>query len=97
MAREDELITVPMRMSGLFGMPPRTEPASLPGPKRRTALSQSADPWETLTWADKEEFDLYWKPDAEATGVPLQQAKQRFLTEVILPRRQPLNDDPYLS
>lgn len=95
MAREDELVTVSMRAQGLFGMPPRTEPAS--PPKRRTSLSQSADPWDSLTWADREEFNLYWAPDAEATGVSLQQAKQRFLTEVILPRRQPLNDDPYLS
>jgi hypothetical protein len=92
--REDELITVPQRLQGLWGMPPRSEPAI--AAKRRHVpkqLTQSADPWDSLSWADKAEFDMYWKADAEAAGVSLPQARQRFLQEVVIPRRQPLMDD----
>jgi hypothetical protein len=94
--REDTLVTVPMRMAGLWGMPAREAPAQpAKQVRQRPALNAAADPWETLSWADRAEFDMYWKPDAEATGVSLSQARERFLNEVILPRRQPLQDDPY--
>ena len=77
-------------------MPARDAPAEpVKQVRQRAALNAAADPPETWTWADRQEFDIYWKPDAEAAGVSMQQAKQRFHDEVILPRRQPLNDDPY--
>lgn len=98
--REDTLITVPMRLGGLWGMPARTGPAQpikQVGP--RYATSVNADPgWEAqTTWADRQEFDLNWKEDALAAGVPLFQAQQRFLAEVVIPRRTPLNDDPFMG
>lgn len=91
--REGELVTAPLRTAGLFA--PRAHVASPERLVRPTSTALNADPLETWTWADRQEFDLYWKPDAEAAGVPMRQAKQRFHDEVILPRRQPLNDDPY--
>ena len=92
--REDTLVTVPMRMAGLWGMPAREAPAPIKQVNPRP-LTASNDPWDTLTWADRQEFDLQWKPYAEEAGIPMAQAKQRFLSEVILPRRSPLNDEPY--
>jgi hypothetical protein len=95
-AREDELITVPQRMAGLWGMPPRSEPAVVKqvnaSPSR--ALTAPADPWDGLTGTEKWEFDMEWKQAAEAAGIPLAQAKQDFMNEIAM-RRQPLNDDPY--
>jgi hypothetical protein len=94
--REDTLVTVPMRLGGLWGMPARDAPAPVKQVNRRPAqLTASTDPWDTLTGADMMEFDLEWKGAAEAAGVPLSVAKQQFLAEVIMPRRMPLNDDPY--
>lgn len=92
-AREDELITVPMRAMGLFGIAPRESPA-LPKQVSRPALSAPADPWQALTWQDRQEFEMFWKPDAEAAGVSLSQAQQKFMQE-IANRRQPLADDPF--
>jgi hypothetical protein len=94
--REDTLVTVPMRLGGLWGMPARDAPAQpLKQVHQRPGLNAASDPWETLTWADREEFNLMWKPDVDSGLVTFQQQKDRFLSEVILPRRQPLNDDPY--
>jgi hypothetical protein len=94
-AREDELITVPQRMQGLFGIPAREAPAPLVRNVSRptSQLVKSTDPWDSLSWADRQEFDMYWKDDAAAAGVPLMQARERFLAEVVIPRRQPLMDD----
>lgn len=94
--REDTLVTVPMRMAGLWGMPAREAPAPpVKQINQRPSLNAATDPWETLTWADRQEYDLMWKPEVDAGIVTAQQQKQRFLSEVILPRRQPLQDDPY--
>ena len=93
--REDTLVAVPMRLGGLFGIQPRSAPA-LARPQSRPipAPIAAASPWDALTWADKQEFDMYWKPDAEAAGISLQQAQQKFLAE-IAQRRIPLNDEPF--
>lgn len=94
--REDILVMAPLRMAGLWGTPPpRTEPAIAAKREVRETprLAQSTDPWDTLSGADKAEFEMYWKADAEAAGVGILQARERFLTEVVLPRRQPLMDD----
>lgn len=93
--REDELVTVPMRMAGLWGMPPRAAPAlKQVNQLAPTPVSTPGDPWHSLSWADKNEFNMYWKPDADAAGVPEHEARQKFLLE-IESRRTPLNDDPY--
>jgi hypothetical protein len=93
--REDTLVTVPMRMAGLWGIPARSGPAEpIKQINPTPSLLQSADPWDNLTWGERQEFDMEWKTDAEAAGVPIREARQKFLEEVNK-RRQPLNDDPY--
>jgi hypothetical protein len=95
-AREDELITVPMRAMGLWGMPARdalAQPVKQVNASPSRALTTS-DPWDTLTGADKMEFDLEWKDAGEALGLSLMQSRQQFYREVILPRRA-LNDEPF--
>lgn len=93
--REDTLVTVPMRIQGLWGMPARNAPASLA--KQVSAprqLTQATDPWDALSWADKQEFDMEWKQAAAAAGVSEQQARQQFLLE-LQNRRIPINDEPF--
>ena len=93
-AREDELITVPMRMSGLFGMLPRTAPAEpMKQIKPQPRVQVPAGP-ESWTWADQQEFDMYWKPEG-ADANQVRQMAERFHNEVIVPRRQPFNDDQF--
>lgn len=93
--REDELVTVPMRIAGLFAPPPRTGPILKPINRMApTPVTPLSDPWNALSWADKNEFDMFWKADAAAAGVPEHEARQKFLLE-IESRRTPLNDDPY--
>ncbi len=92
-SREDALITVPMRLGGLYGMAPREGPATpkfSPKPKSNAA----ADPWDNLTWSEREEYNLIYKDDAEKAGLSQAQARQYFL-EVLAERKQPLNDDPF--
>lgn len=95
--REDELITVPMRMGGLFGMPPRTGsvPVRQVAPQAVPKLKAASGPWDSWTWADRQEFEMFWKPEADGVIQTEQQVRERFHNEVIIPRRQPLNDDPY--
>jgi len=91
--REDTLITVPMRLGGLWGMPARTGPAAPKQVNRPPQLTASADPWDSLTWADKQEFQMFWKADADAMGIPELQARQQFLA-TLEKRRVAINDDP---
>jgi hypothetical protein len=91
--REDTLVTVPMRLGGLWGMPARSAPA-VKQVNVVPALAQPADPWDALSWADKQEYEMFWKADAVAAGVPEQQARQQFLAE-IMSRRIPINDEPF--
>ncbi len=97
MSREDELVTVPARMGGLWGMPPRTGPARMKQVNQppRT-LAQPADPWDALSWADKQEYDMQWKDAALAQGIPEYVAKQQFLAE-LQSRRIPIHDEPFAS
>lgn len=92
--REDTLVTVPMRIAGLWGMPARSGPAVRQVNTPVPALVRSTDPWDALTWADKNEYEMFWKADAVAAGVPEQQARQQFLAE-IMKRRIPINDEPF--
>jgi len=94
-AREDELITVPQRIQGLWGMPARTGPA-MKNVSRETSrqLTQPNDPWDGLSWAEKQEYEMFWKADAAAAGVPEHLARQQFLAEM-QSRKIPINDEPF--
>lgn len=94
--RSDIFATISMRAAGLFGMEARSGPA-VSQPKRApvTPASFPGTDQDGFTWADKQEFMMHWKPAAEAAGVSEQDAKQRFLQEVVIPRRSPLNDEPF--
>jgi hypothetical protein len=81
-----------MGQRGMWGVAPRSGPAEVTEPKKQAA--PTADPYD-LRGPDLMEFETFWKPDAEAAGIPINEAKRRFVNEVVLPRRMPLNDDPY--
>ena len=92
-AREDTLVTIPVRMAGLmaFGLEPRDAPARMVhhAPRQLTAV---LDPWDALSGAERMEFDTFWKADAEAAGISLQQARRQFMAEI--EKRKSLNDEP---
>ena len=90
-AREDTFASAAVLGSrNMFGIAARSGPAQV----ERKPQSQPVDPYQ-LSGADLMEFETFWKPDAEAAGIGLTQAKQEFIKQVVLPRRQPLNDDPF--
>lgn len=76
---------------GMVGIPPRSGPAMRQQAGQHRLLAAS-DPWDAVTGAEKMEFDMYWKPDAEAAGLTEMQARQRFMRE--LAERKALNDEP---
>ena len=92
-AREDTLVTVPVRMAGLmaFGLEPRDAPARMVhhAPRQLTAV---LDPWDALSGAERMEFEQFYIPDAEAAGVGIAQAKRKFLMD--LEKRKSFNDEP---
>lgn len=82
-SREDELITVPMRMLGMYGVATRTSRAQPVEPLRRLAERGSrsipqASAWASLSDEERSEWVIY-KEDTDAAGVPEQQAKREFL------------------
>lgn len=92
--REDTLVTVPMRMAGLWGMPARSAPAE-PIKQASKPPLQIAAPGDEWTWADQQEFNMYWMPPEGSDATTVRQMKERFHNEVIIPRRQPFNDDNF--
>ena len=91
MLREDTFASAAvLGQRGMWGMAPRSGPAVAPEKPK----AQAPDPYN-LSGADLMEFDLEWKPIAEAQGIPMHEAKRRFIAEVVVPRRMPLNDDPF--
>lgn len=89
--REDTFASATVLGSrNMWGLAPRSGPAQIDQP--RPAPVQPVDPYN-FTGPDKLEFEVEYWPYAEANGLSRQQATQRFFQEVILPRRQPLNDD----
>ncbi len=94
MSREDELITVPARLGGLWGMPARTGPARPKQVNQPPQLAKPSDPWEALSWAEKQEFEMFWKGDAEAANVPEHIARQQFMA-TIAERKVPIHDEPF--
>jgi hypothetical protein len=82
-SREDELITVPMRMLGLYGVATREGPAPQVQPLRRQTARRSrqvaqASPWAMLTDNERAEWPLYLA-DADPDGLRVQQVKREFL------------------
>lgn len=94
--REDTFVSATVMGSRqMYGVPPRSAPAMKQVNRPMPALTASGVDADGFTWADRQEFEMYWKTDADAVGVPIQEAKRKFYEEVIIPRRTPLNDDPY--
>lgn len=92
LSREDTFVSATV-MGGrnMFGVPPRTGPAIKQAGYGSTAV-KSLDPWDSISYADKAEFDQFWKKDAEDAGVPIQQARAQFLIE--LANRRAIQDEP---
>jgi len=96
MQREDTFVSASiLGQRGMWGIAPRSGPALQPTEKPK-AQHQPPDPY-ALSGADLMEFDLEWKPIAEAQGISLIEAKRKFIAEVVVPRRLPLNDEPFAN
>lgn len=91
--REDTLVTVPMRMAGLWGIPARSGPAEPIKQVNRPPL-QIAALGTDWTWADQQEYEMMWKPPDGSDASTVRQAMERFHNEVIVPRRA-FNDDNF--
>ncbi len=93
LTREDMFVSASvMGQRGMWGVAPRMGPAGTQQPQQ--AAPTPSDPYQ-LSGADLMEFDLEWKPLAEQKGISMAEAKRQFVQEVVLPRRVPLNDDPF--
>jgi hypothetical protein len=91
MAREDTFASAAVLGSrGMWGVAPRSGPAL--GEQQRQP-APTPDPYN-LSGADLMEFETFWKPDMPA-GMTELEAKRQFVRDVVVPRRMPLNDDPY--
>jgi len=88
MQREDTFASAAfLGHRNMWGLAPRTGPAATEEVKKAPALPYQ---W---TGADLMEFETFWKPDAEAAGISLAEARRQFEQQVITPRRIPLNDE----
>lgn len=88
-AREDELLTVPMRYLGMYGVATREGPAQPRDPLRRQIQkprTRQVDAWASLTDEERAEWPLY-KADADPDGQNDAAVKREFL-QMIEFRRQ---------
>lgn len=91
-AREDELMTVPMRMAGVIGLATRTSRAMPIEPLRRQAQRRPPtvrDAWSMLTEDERAEW-LPWSTDIENTEGPMgdkRKSYQREFADMIIARR----------
>lgn len=88
-AREDELITIPMRIMGLYGVATREGPAQPRDPLRRQMQRPrpvAASGWEALTDEERAEWPLF-KADTDRDGTNVETARREFL-QMIEFRRQ---------
>lgn len=87
-AREDEMMTVPMRMLGMYGVATREGPAQPREPLRRQIQQRTrtrTDPWAMLSDDERREWQLF-KADADPDGTNTAAVKREFL-EMIEYRR----------
>lgn len=78
--REDELITIGMRVQGLYGVATREHPAPPREPLRRQIERPVAKPdaWATLTDDERREWPVF-KADADPDGTNTTRARREFL------------------
>ena len=89
--REDYFVSAAVMGSrGMVGIPARQGPAATGEAKPKQKVIPP-----NWSGADLLEFETFWKADAEAAGISEMEAKRQFEQQVIVPRRQPLNDDPF--
>ena len=72
---------------GMVGIAPRSAPATLPGTAPR--VLQAANPWETLTWHEKAEFETEWLMPAMNQGISKQKAEADFMAELLRRKQHP--------
>jgi len=90
--REDMFVSASvMGHRGMWGVAPRGGPAQQPEAKK---VTPPPDPY-ALSGADLMEFNTEWMPIADAKGIGRQTALEQFYRDVLVPRRIPLNDDPF--
>lgn len=93
-AREDELITVPMRYLGMYGVATREGPAQPRDPLRRQVQRPrpvAASGWNALTDEERAEWPLF-KADADPDGQNEAATRREFLQMIEL-RRQGIGDE----
>lgn len=93
MQREDTFASAAVLGSrNMWGLAPRTGPALQETPQQ--PVPQPPNPY-SLSGADLMEYELEWKPLAEAQGVPDYEAKRKFMLELERRRGNRLQDDPF--
>lgn len=82
-SREDELLTVPMRMLGMYGVATREAPAPQQEPLRRQTLRQrrvipQSGGWSSLTEEERAEWPFYLA-DADPDGIRVNEVRREFM------------------
>lgn len=72
---------------GMVGIAPRSAPATMPGAAAR--IVQASNPWESLTWHEKAEFETEWLMPALAQGITRQKAESDFMVELLKRKANP--------
>lgn len=88
-SREDELLTVPMRSLGMYGVATRSAPAPPRDPLRRqiNRSISKADPWAMLTDEERAEWPLY-QADADPDGTHTAAVRREFLQMIEMRRSE---------
>ena len=92
MQREDTFASAAVLGSrNMWGLAPRTGPALQETPKQP---APQPNPY-ALSGPDLLEYEVEWKPLAEAQGVPDTEARRQFALELERRRGNKLQDDPF--
>lgn len=90
--REDMFVSATVMGSrGMYGVRARTGPAIKRVDQPSAPQLYSSDPFDRLSWAEKEEFKMFYLQDGLNSGFSEQQIRQRFMEE--LASRKILNDE----